>query len=104
VDDAGAHKVLRVGVDAVQQLHAKANQLGANGRDVQWLRCLEDLLRSLLVSVGKNISHCRLPNVFFLNGKNGETKIMITVKLALRDSSTGQRKPRQSFQLVQRIY
>lgn len=53
VDDAGAHKVLRVGVDAVQQLHAKANQLGANGRDVQWLRCLEDLLRSLLVSVGK---------------------------------------------------
>ena len=48
MDDAGADVVLLVGVDAVEQLHAGAGQLGADHGRVHRLRPFEDLLRLLV--------------------------------------------------------
>lgn len=44
VYDGGAHKVVRVGVDALQQLHAKAQEFGLDGSILHGACGLEDLL------------------------------------------------------------
>lgn len=62
VDDAGAHHVVRVRVDALEQLHAKAHQFVARPRQVQRLLGLEDALGALLFA-GDNIMV--ISNAFF---------------------------------------
>lgn len=54
VDDAGAHHVVRVRVDTLEQLHAEAHQFVARPRQVQRLLGLEDALGALLFA-GDNI-------------------------------------------------
>jgi hypothetical protein len=56
VDDARADKILWVRVDAIKELHAKANQLGADCCGIQWLGRFEDFLRPLLVSTKGKLS------------------------------------------------
>ena len=51
MDDAGADEVLRIGVDALEQREAVADQLRLGLRLVHWQRRLEYLLRLLRWSV-----------------------------------------------------
>lgn len=51
VDDASAHHVVRIGVDAVEQLHSEADQFVPRARQVEWNLSLEHFLRALLLAV-----------------------------------------------------
>lgn len=53
VDDTGAHHVVGIRVDAIEQLHAEAGQFVLSASQVERELRLKDFLRSLLLAVKK---------------------------------------------------
>ena len=74
MDDAGANEVLRIGIDALEQREAVADQLRLGLRLVHWQRRLEYLLRLLRWSVKvKTLLYSHAPTIHLLN-LSGVTK------------------------------
>jgi hypothetical protein len=89
MDDAGAHHIVWIGIDAVEELHAKAGKFVLGSGQIEWSLSLKHLLCSLLLAAGrKKFRNCSAGNYhapthpprFFHRAKNDSPFISVGSK------------------------